>query len=97
VDQGIPSKSTLQVGFTGIVLREQAALCCLFGPDLSTYPSRYSLSRGYVRKQTEYTQEYCVSESISDMLKMAISGLKQSRRSLYTPPPEAAYRGVMEM
>jgi len=94
MDQGVTGKGTLQVGFTGIFLRKQAAIRRLFRPDLSTYPSRYPRSRGYVRKQTEPTQEHCVSESISDMLNMVIPGIRASRDEVSGLP--ASCRGVME-
>jgi hypothetical protein len=75
VDQDITSTSALQVRFTGILLREQAVVCRLFRPDLSTYQGCYARSRGYVRQSTESTQEYYVSEPLLDMLKMAIQRL----------------------
>lgn len=81
MDQGITSKSALQVGFPGILLCEQAAVCRLFPPGISTYPSRHPGSRGYVRKQTKSTQEYFVSESILSMLKMAVSLVSPASKS----------------
>ena len=98
VDQGVTGKSTLQVGFTGFLLWKQAAVCRLFRPDLSTHPSRYPRSCRYVCKQTESTQEYCVSESISNVLRWPSRGVSTSRDKVsWLPPPEAARRGVIEI